>query len=373
MPSVFINYRVEERTGYAALLDRELSARFGAGAVFRAPRSIRPGEDFARRIADGLRECAVLLAVMGPDWVAVGRRERRVVGGEADWVRREIADAFALGLRVVPVLVDGAVLPVEDDLPPELAPLARCQFLRLDDTSVEHDVARIVRELSGLVPEAAGVAEPVTEAYALGGTPRIGVVGGDILRVRFAEAWVNSENTDLEMARTTEFSMSGIIRYWGAERDRAGRVVRDVVADELAAVVGDARPAAPGSTYVTGAGALTASHGVRHVIHVATVRGEPGSGFRPVHDLGRCVSAVLAEAARLGVASVLVPVLGTGVGRAAVAPTCRVLVGAALEHLAASAGPPMVWFLGYTAEELAALRAELGASPRLARVEHPVL
>jgi hypothetical protein len=63
---VFVNYRVREQGGFATLLHRELSARFGAGQVFLASRSIPPGDDFIEHIFGTLRRCEILLAVMGP-------------------------------------------------------------------------------------------------------------------------------------------------------------------------------------------------------------------------------------------------------------------------------------------------------------------
>jgi len=380
MPKVFINYRAQEQAGYAALLDRELAARFGANVVFRAPRSILPGDDFAREILGNLRTCAVLLAVIGPNWVAVGRRPRPVLGGEADWVRREIAEALSLRIRVIPVLVDDASMPMEDELPDDIAALARCQYLRLNHRSIDTDLARVTRAVGRLVPQlvdAAGRREvPYTEVrrYRLAGAAavpagRIGIVTGSILGVRCADVWVNSENTDMEMSRFSEFSVSGVIRYWGAERDRAGHVVTDVIADELTAAVGPHRPVLPGSAFVTGAGALSASNNVRYVIHVAAVQGEPGSGFRQVREVGRCVTSALGEADRLAGAgrsagTILVPLLGAGGAGADLTGTVHTLLAAAVNYLT---GTPVtalstVYFLGYTDREVAALDAAFQAA-----------
>src|SRR5215468_1194420 len=116
----------------------------------------------------------------------------------------------------------------------------------------------------------------------------------------------------MEMARFTEFSISGIIRYWGAQRDQIGRVSVDCVAEELASKVGDRRPVAPGTVIVTAGGALTTSNNVCHIIHVAAVHGEPGAGFRQVQNIGWCVTKALIEADRLAsadehVRAVLIP------------------------------------------------------------------
>src|SRR5215475_10444289 len=258
VPTVFINYRAQEQAGYAALLDRELAERFGPGAVFRASRSIRPGDDFVRAILENLRLCRVLLAVIGPEWLASGRRGHDQQGDEPDWVHREIAEALTLGIRVIPILVEDARMPSEADLPADIAALARCQYLRLHHRNIDNDIGRVVDELGRLVPELRTdrrrpreVAETEVRLFRLvgelGPACRIGVITGSIRRVRCADIWVNSENTDMEMSRFTDFSVSGIIRYWGARRDQAGRVTGDLIGDALRAAVGERRPVAPGA------------------------------------------------------------------------------------------------------------------------------
>lgn len=365
MPSVFVNFRTAEHAGYAALLDRELRGRFGKDAVFCAPRSIRPGADFAQALLTAVASSSVLLAVIGPGWLAAAREGRRIIGGEHDWTMREIAEAFAHEIHVIPVLVNDAALPTEADLPGAVLPLARCQYLRLDERSLDEDLARVSREVGRFV--LAGVetaAESSRRRYVLpeAASPgaQIEVISGDILDVRSADIWVNSENTDMEMARITEFSVSGIIRYWGSERDTSGRVTQDVIADELEVAVSGRRPVAPASVFTTGAGRLGATHRVRRIIHVAAVEGQPGTGFRQVRDVGRCVTSILVEADRLaavepGIRSVLLPTLGAGVGRADVARTARSIVGAAVAYLHDNpTALNTVAFLAYTQGEAVA-------------------
>jgi hypothetical protein len=50
MPIVFVNYRVQEDPGYATLLHRELTQRFGVDSVFLASRSIRAGDDYTHEV-----------------------------------------------------------------------------------------------------------------------------------------------------------------------------------------------------------------------------------------------------------------------------------------------------------------------------------
>jgi O-acetyl-ADP-ribose deacetylase (regulator of RNase III) len=208
------------------------------------------------------------------------------------------------------------------------------------------------------------------------GRRSIGIVTGDLRRVHDVDAWVNSENTDMMMARIHDFSTSGIIRYEGATRDSTGRVVADLIAEDLALAVRNRRPVTPGIVMVTSAGELTRSHGVKFVIHTAAVEGEPGEGYRPIRDLDGTVARALAAAAnpvrhdgtRLEpAASVLFPLIGTGSAGGDLETTARTLLLAAVNHLARAAGPTpeRVLFLAYTDRELAACRTTLESCPEL--------
>jgi nucleoside phosphorylase/O-acetyl-ADP-ribose deacetylase (regulator of RNase III) len=196
---------------------------------------------------------------------------------------------------------------------------------------------------------------------------RLGVVAGSIRRVRFAEAWVSSENTDMEMSRAAEFTISGIVRYWGAHRDGSGRIVDDVIARELAERVGPSRPVMPGAAFVTGPGSLAGTHNVRAIIHVASVQGEPGAGFRQVRNVGVCVTNALARAEELGVASIVFPLLGVASGHGDVRATATAMCTAALDHLAGRPSTSLraIYFLGYARSELRVLTDCLSESPYL--------
>jgi O-acetyl-ADP-ribose deacetylase (regulator of RNase III) len=179
----------------------------------------------------------------------------------------------------------------------------------------------------------------------------------------------------MEMSRTTEFTVSGIIRYWGAVRDASGRVVEDVIADELARRVSGRVPVAPGTAVVTGSGALADSHGVRHVIHVASVAGEPGSGFRQVRNIASCVTNALVEADRLAradanVRTILFPLLGVGVGGGPVESTVATMVDSSVDFLTGHPSTPLaeIRLLGFSVAEWQAVTEALRAHPGLTRL-----
>jgi O-acetyl-ADP-ribose deacetylase (regulator of RNase III) len=358
MPVVFLNYRVREQPGYATLLHHAIAEEFGGEQVFLASRSIAAGEDFVRQVFATLRRCEALLALIGPDWLD------HLGDSEDDWVQREIREAFASGVRVIPVLLEGATLPAG------IAALARCQGMRLRHYSIESDLSGLLGALRRVVPSFRTVDElPAGGGWFgfAGGTPSclFGVVPGTIRNVRTADIWVNSENTDMHMARHNEFSVSGIIRYWGSVRDRYGHVLRDLIADELETNTGPHRPVAPGTAVVTGPGALAGSHQVRHVIHVASVQGEPGAGYRQVRNLDWCVTNALrcAEdlAPHLPRGSVLFPLLGTGVAGAEIGHTARTMIAAAVDYvrMRPDTGLRHIVFLGYNRGEYQVIEAAL--------------
>lgn len=363
MTMVFVNYRVREQAGYASLLHRELARTFGVDRVFIASRSIRPGDDFREQVFATLRKADVLLAVIGPHWLEF------LHDIEEDWVRQEIREAFAAGLRVIPVLVEDAELPEPAALPSDIAALARCQYARMRHYSIETDLAQLVGDLRRTVPalERRLAEPPVTEPvlFRLDTRPssscRLAIAPGSIRRVRTADVWVNSENTDMRMARHNDFSISSIVRYWGAVRDEAGRVVTDLVADELDMVGGPLRPVAPGTVVVTGAGMLTATHNVHRILHVAAVHGEPGAGYRQVRNVSWCVTNVLTHAERIAdelpSASVLFPLLGVGVAGGEISSTATSMVTAATDYVAEHPGTRLrrVLFLAHTEPERRAL------------------
>ncbi|HEY0640420.1 MAG TPA: helix-turn-helix domain-containing protein [Pseudonocardiaceae bacterium] len=201
---------------------------------------------------------------------------------------------------------------------------------------------------------------------------QIGIVTGDIRRVKQADIWVNAENTNMQMARVEEHSISAVIRFEGARLDGAGRVVVDSIADELTRQTSGRTPVAPGTAIVTGAGELATKNGVRNVIHVAAVQGEPGAGYRQVREVGRCVTHALREAEMLtspgtSRSTILFPILGVGVGGGDLEPTVRALLGAAVAHFSTERHTRIgtILFLAYTELERATCLTIFDGNSRL--------
>lgn len=148
MPEVFVNYRTGDGDKTAALIANDLSHRFGEEHIFRASASIRPGMCYPEELLNNVRRSDVMLAVIGPGWT----RFPALYDGN-DWVRREILEALAYGVPIIPVLEGrGTERLVASDLPAELQPLADRQSERLDLHQVESGLDRIAKRLMELVP-----------------------------------------------------------------------------------------------------------------------------------------------------------------------------------------------------------------------------
>jgi hypothetical protein len=145
MSRIFISYRREGGAGFSGRLADDLGRRFGANEVFRDIEDIASGEDFVARLDKALRDCRVLLVVIGKTWLTASANGQRRLDDPNDFVRLEISHALAAGVRVIPVLVEGARVPPERDLPDALKPLARRQAHELSESRWDYDVGRLAR------------------------------------------------------------------------------------------------------------------------------------------------------------------------------------------------------------------------------------
>jgi len=139
----------------------------------------------------------------------------------------------------------------------------------------------------------------VTGSDGNASTRSVGFITGDIVHIKSADVWVNPENTKMQMARYYDGSISSVIRYFGARRNRRGHVIEDTIADALRKRLGSDLAVEPGVVVTTGSGRLRETNNVKLIIHVAALQGEPGRGYQPIRDYPGCVRRVLLELHRL--------------------------------------------------------------------------
>jgi hypothetical protein len=135
---IFLSYRRDDAGVSASLLRICLEQYLPGAQVFRDTESIEPGANFRTRIEDAVRSSAVLLALIGPNWLtATDASGRRRLFEPDDVLAREIALALRLGVRVIPVLVQEALMPQADQLPEALSDLADLQAQALDHRNLD--------------------------------------------------------------------------------------------------------------------------------------------------------------------------------------------------------------------------------------------
>jgi TPR repeat protein len=142
---IFISYRREDAAPWARLVYDGLFKRFPQNQIFIDVDNIDLGIDFVKAIEKSVGSCDVLIAVMGRRWLLTSDQDgRRRLDNPEDFVRVEIRAALKRGIRVIPVLVEGATMPRSGELPEDLKPLARLNALNVSHERFRADAERLI-------------------------------------------------------------------------------------------------------------------------------------------------------------------------------------------------------------------------------------
>jgi TIR domain-containing protein len=146
MPEIFISYRRDDSSGHAGRIFDCVRERFGDESVFMDVTDIEPGADFTQALDIALSSCRVVLVVIGTQWLtSTDSSGRRRLDDAEDHLRLEIVRALAHDAHIIPILVRGATMPHEHDLPDDLRPLARRQAHEVSDSRWSFDTDRLIR------------------------------------------------------------------------------------------------------------------------------------------------------------------------------------------------------------------------------------
>lgn len=151
MPQLFLSYRRADTAGYAGRLAPALRKHFGEDQVFQDIETIAPGSDFRAAIEAAIGNSQLLLVLIGNTWLTESDQQgQQRLLDPMDFVRLEIATALKRGINVLPVLVEGARMPSEAELPVDLKTLARRQALELSDSRWDYDCERLVKAVEAV-------------------------------------------------------------------------------------------------------------------------------------------------------------------------------------------------------------------------------
>src|SRR5208283_5881681 len=152
---IFINYRRDDASAWAGRLYDHLFQHFSQNKIFMDVDTIEPGVDFVEVIGEVVGACDVLIAIIGTRWLTSSDRGgRRRLDIPEDFVRIEIATALKRGIRVVPVLVEGARMPEVGELPDDLKPLVRRNALEIGHNRFRADSERLIAALQRVLESA---------------------------------------------------------------------------------------------------------------------------------------------------------------------------------------------------------------------------
>ena len=144
---IFINYRREDSRADAGRLYDRLHALYPE-RVFRDVGSLEPGIEWREAIDKVLSDADACIVVIGKNWLAMADASgKRRLDDPKDTVRQELQTALTSGMRVFPILVGGAKMPPEEELPAELQALARRNALEVSEQDWNEDFEKLVAAL----------------------------------------------------------------------------------------------------------------------------------------------------------------------------------------------------------------------------------
>jgi hypothetical protein len=147
MAKIFLSYRRSDSRATAGRIADKLTSRFGKRAVYVDVDDIPFGADFRKAIEAALHEGDVVVAVVGPRWRGEAESTIRIFEN-TDPVRIEIETALTRGVAIVPILVDGAKMPLPTELPESLRQFPYYNAAEVDDGRDFHQqMDRVLRSI----------------------------------------------------------------------------------------------------------------------------------------------------------------------------------------------------------------------------------
>jgi hypothetical protein len=151
--NIFISYRRSDTGAVAGRISDRLSDTFANCEVFLDVVSINPGADFKVELEQTLALSDLVLVIIGPRWAEVDpATNARRIDAPDDLVRFEVSSALRRQLVVQPILVDGARMPLESELPEDIRYLARHNALSVTTEKFRQDIQPLLKRIKDLSP-----------------------------------------------------------------------------------------------------------------------------------------------------------------------------------------------------------------------------
>jgi hypothetical protein len=151
---IFLSYRRFDTAGTTGRLHDYLVKEFGEKMVFKDVNDIPAGVDFRKVLGKEILESKIVLVMIGQHYTSVKNNngERRLFDHN-DFVRIEVETAIHMNKIVIPVLVDGAVMPSNNDLPTELQDLVNFNAVVISHDRWKSDVGELMKKIRYHLPD----------------------------------------------------------------------------------------------------------------------------------------------------------------------------------------------------------------------------
>jgi TIR domain len=145
--TIFISYRRQDSGDVTGRIYDRLVQQFGREAIFKDVDSIPLGVDFRGVLDKAVGQCNLLLAIIGRQWLGSQNESgAQRLDDPRDFVRIEIESAMRRDIPVIPLLVQGAGMPGENDLPPSLQALVFRNAIPIrPDPDFHRDIDRLIK------------------------------------------------------------------------------------------------------------------------------------------------------------------------------------------------------------------------------------
>ena len=139
--AIFISYRRKNTAYITGRIYDRLIQTYGPDTVFKDVDSIAAGEDFKKALDKSIGQCRVVLAIIDPEWLVR-------LSDPSDFVRVELEAAFEQEKPIIPVLVNGATIPLGDELPDTIEGLTYLNASRLrPDPDFSKDIKMLIKSV----------------------------------------------------------------------------------------------------------------------------------------------------------------------------------------------------------------------------------
>lgn len=142
MPQIYISYRRSAGQSSADRIHEHLQNSFGKDVIASA-KTLPPGVDFAGYLEKVMEDTIVCPVIIGENWSANQR-----LHNPDDFVRIELEKAVQSHyIRLIPVLVDNASMPVADQLPESLQSIVRLSAVQIREDNFKADMQQLIDSL----------------------------------------------------------------------------------------------------------------------------------------------------------------------------------------------------------------------------------